>query len=337
MFSTIDALPLRARTAFATPLEGDLFSTRCWYDTVIASGLPPGAAASFAVAGGGDLTVPLMRAGRRLGSLTTPYTCVFAPIAAADATAARLAAAAGALARSWRAASTVRLEALAEGCATVEALATAARSAGLVAVRFLHFGNWSEPTAGVGWDAYLASRDGALRETVRRKLRRLRTTRLELIATTDDVERGVTAYEHVYARSWKSAEPSPNFNPALMRATAALGVLRLALLHDGDVPVAAQFWVLLGGRATVLKLAHDEARRAGSPGTVLTALVVRHLLDRERVTELDFGRGDDPYKRLWTSVRRQRVGLMLANPRRPGGLAFLARHSAGRLRHALAV
>ena len=37
-------------------------------------------------------------------------------------------------------------------------------------------------------------------------------------------------------------------------------------------------WVLAGGTATVLKLAHDEAARSRSPGTVLTAAMIRGLL-----------------------------------------------------------
>jgi CelD/BcsL family acetyltransferase involved in cellulose biosynthesis len=85
-------------------------------------------------------------------------------------------------------------------------------------------------------------------------------------------------------------------------------------------------------RATVLKLAHDEALKAVSPGTVLTALILRRLLDEEHVAEIDFGRGDDPYKAGWAGVRRQRIGLVLANPRHPRGIAFLGRHAMGRAR-----
>jgi CelD/BcsL family acetyltransferase involved in cellulose biosynthesis len=60
------------------------------------------------------------------------------------------------------------------------------------------------------------------------------------------------------------------------------------------------------------------------------------LLDHESIEQIDFGRGDDPYKRLWANQRRQRIGLVLANPRHPRGLAFLARHALGRARQALA-
>jgi CelD/BcsL family acetyltransferase involved in cellulose biosynthesis len=112
-------------------------------------------------------------------------------------------------------------------------------------------------------------------------------------------------------------------------------MLRLGLYWHDDQPVAAQFWVVDSGRATVLKLAHDEAAKARSPGTVLTALMLRYLLDHEHVDWIDFGRGDDPYKRLWATERRQRIGVVLVNPRHPRGLAFLGRHALGQVRQAL--
>ena len=122
-----------------------------------------------------------------------------------------------------------------------------------------------------------------------------------------------------------------------MRALASAGALRLGILREGDEPVAAQYCALdLGGRrATVLKLAHAEERRAASPGTVLTAMMVRGLIEEDGVAELDFGRGDDAYKRLWVGTRRQRVGYLLADPRHPAGLLALARHAAGGVRRRL--
>jgi CelD/BcsL family acetyltransferase involved in cellulose biosynthesis len=85
----------------------------------------------------------------------------------------------------------------------------------------------------------------------------------------------------------------------------------------------------------VLKLAHDEAFKPISPGTVLTAWMLRRLIGEEGVAAIDFGRGDDPYKQLWTSARRQRIGVVLATPWQPAGAALLLRHGLGRLRRAL--
>ena len=81
----------------------------------------------------------------------------------------------------------------------------------------------------------------------------------------------------------------------------------------------------------MLKLAHDETFKAHSPGTVLTALMIRHLLDNEHVAQIDLGRGDDTYKQGWAVERRQRIGVLLINPRRPAGLMALLRHAFGRI------
>ena len=88
-------------------------------------------------------------------------------------------------------------------------------------------------------------------------------------------------------------------------------------------------------RATVLKLAYDEAFKAHSPGTVLTALTLRHLLDQEHATEIDFGRGDDDYKQGWAAQRRQRIGLLLVDPWRLSGALQLGRHMLGQVHAAI--
>ncbi len=170
---------------------------------------------------------------------------------------------------------------------------------------------------------------------MRRKLARFareQDCRFEVIAGPDQIEPGIAAYEQVYAKSWKEPEPYPRFNAALMRALAPGGALRLGLLWHGATPIAAQFWAVAYGRAIVFKLAHDEAHKPLSPGTVLTAMMLRRLLDEEHVSEIDFGRGDDPYKQLWTSERRPRIGLLAIDPRRPAGLAALAADALGRAR-----
>ena len=155
---------------------------------------------------------------------------------------------------------------------------------------------------------------------------------MEVVGGGAGLEPAIAAYEAVYGASWKEPEPYPAFNPALIRQAARDGTLRLAVLRVDGRPAAVQVWVVADGCATVLKLAHDEAFKPLSPGTVLTAMMIRSLLDEERVEELDFGRGDDPYKAAWTTQRRQRIGLLAMNPLRPAGLLAAGRSLAGRLR-----
>ena len=92
---------------------------------------------------------------------------------------------------------------------------------------------------------------------------------------------------------------------------------------DG-LPVAAQIWLIQQGSATIFKLAHDPAFDNQSPGTLLTHWMLRQLHDKEGAHDVDFGRGDDAYKRLWLGLSRDRHGILAANPRSFKGLATIA-------------
>jgi CelD/BcsL family acetyltransferase involved in cellulose biosynthesis len=318
-----------------------LFTTLAWWNEVLAYAIPALAEAFFvAIRCRNQLVavVPMLQAGDQKSSLTTPYTCVYQPLIATGLDPSTRIAAMAAFARFCRSAGVVRLDALPAEWDGLTELEIGTRQAGFVSLRFDHFGNWYETVAGLSWAGYLQRRPGALRETVRRRLRRaekLASARFDLFTRLDQMDQAEEAFESVYRRSWKDAEPYPEFNVALMRAMAERGWLRLGVWSVGTEPVAVQFWVVKAGQAIVLKLAHDEAFKAHSPGTVLTALMLRHLLDKENVAQIDFGRGDDAYKQGWAVERRQRVGVLLVNPWRPAGLVALLRHAAGRIRGSL--
>src|SRR5262249_7829215 len=90
--------------------------------------------------------------------------------------------------------------------------------------------------------------------------------------------------------------------------------------------VASQLWLVEDSRATVYKLAHDRRTSHLSVGSLLTAEVMRHVLEHDRVVEVDFGRGDDAYKQLWVSRRRSRWGILPAANFRWRGIAARLRH-----------
>jgi CelD/BcsL family acetyltransferase involved in cellulose biosynthesis len=142
----------------------------------------------------------------------------------------------------------------------------------------------------------------------------------EQIDMTADWRRGAEIYQKIYAGSWKPDEPHPLFIDALLEKMGQSGVAKLGVaLIDGQ-PVAAQIWLVRHGRATIFKLAHDPAFDRQSPGTLLTHWFLRLLHDRNGVREVDFGRGDDTYKRQWLAFNRYRQGLLAANPRTLKGL-----------------
>jgi hypothetical protein len=333
-FESLDALPAGAASLFEN--SSTFFSTRVWWETVLAHAIPRHAVPRLVLVrqdGVAQALFPMLMdpEGGGFRALTTPYTCLYEPLIALEAT--DHWAVFAAFARYCRSFPTTRLDAL-DGSFHAD-IALGGKQAGLAVARFDHFGNWYENVAGLDWDSWLERRPGALRETIRRRSRRadrLAGATFRMFGELADLDSGIAAFETVYARSWKEPEPYPSFNPAQIRAAAVLGIARLGTWWIGDTPAAVQFWIVEHGRAMVLKLAHDEAFKAHSPGTVLTAWMIRHMIEREHVTELDFGRGDDPYKQGWVADRRQRTGVMLINPRRLGGMIAVARHRMGRIK-----
>jgi hypothetical protein len=315
------------------------FATPAWWYATTRAALPDAAMPVFVtIALDGRLAAlfPMVRTAGGWQSLTTLYTYHYEPILAAWLDEPDRIAVWAAFGRwviqAGAERGVVRLDSLDPDGAAYRAASPGLRSAGLVPLAFSHFPVWEENVAGCDWATYLARRDGRLRETIRRRLRDFRasTDMVFAIATqAADITAATRAYHAVEAKSWKRPEPFPAFNATLFEAAARAGSLFLASLTLAGQPVAVQAWASHAGRATVLKLVHDEAHAARSPGTVVTALVIQHLLRDRGLAWLDFGRGDDAYKKSWVSDRRQRVGLLIANPWRASGQAAILRHAAG--------
>ncbi len=226
----------------------------------------------------------------------------------------------------------LQLDTLPREAPLFDALVAAIRARGWPSRPYFHFGNWFEDVAELSFDDYLARRPSRLRNTILRKQRQLakaHDVRVDICQTPAELDTAMASYDAIYAASWKTAEPFPEFTPGLARHAAANGVLRLGICHLDGAPAAAQIWLTHEGRSTIFKLAYVERYRRLSLGTVLTARMMRHALEVDRVAEVDFGRGDDGYKQDWLSERRERWGILACNPRRFRGLAAAARHLLG--------
>ncbi len=335
-FSTIDAMPPPAQALLDQPGLG-LFRSRVWFDSFTAAGMTAGAKPVFLVLRGNDGAARAILPCQRLvpshagepdaASLTSFYSCAFQPILAPGDPEGAFAIGRAA-AEVFAADALIRFDSLDGDAPWLGPFLAGLARPGRALLRYAHFGRWWEPVPAGGFPEYLAGRDGALRETVRRKTARLaRDGAIFEIVPPGETERGIADYETVYARSWKEAEPFPKFQPVLMRDLAKAGWLRLAICRLDGRPVAAQLWVATAGTGTVLKLAHDQAFDRLSPGTALTAFAIRRLIEDDAIERLDFGRGDDPYKRAWTTRRTPHIGVLSASiARRP---LTIARHWIG--------
>jgi hypothetical protein len=197
------------------------------------------------------------------------------------------------------------------------------RRAGLLVEACFSSGTWYEETAGMSFLDYFSGRPSELRNTWRRKRRKIERGNRLTISFIDDekgLAQAVADYETIYAASWKPPEFFPDFVPALIRLAGNLRALRLGIYHLDGMPAAAQFWIVWKGRAVICKLAHDKRFDDLSLGTLLTMEMFERVLTSDCPHEISLGRGDDPYKKLWLPKRRERWGIIAANPRTWRGL-----------------
>lgn len=178
------------------------------------------------------------------------------------------------------------------------------------------------------FDQYWAERPGRLRNTVRRKAKKnIVSIRVE----TEFTEEHWNDYLEVYAKSWKPDEGNPDFLKNLAKQEGSAGCLRLGLAYIDGQPVAAQFWTVENGEALIHKLAHVEDATKSSPGTLLSVAMFQHAIDIDRVKMVDFGTGNDPYKREWMEDVRPRYRLEFFWPNNPMSWLPILRHYASGL------
>jgi CelD/BcsL family acetyltransferase involved in cellulose biosynthesis len=257
---------------------------------------------------------------KQVESLSNYYTALYAPALAPGLKARDLVPLIRAVLRAHAPVASLRFSPMDPRSRPYRLLFGGLRDAGLAPFEFFCFVNWH--LAGFDdWAGYLASRHGSLRNTIKRMGKKFAHDggTLELIEGGAGLDRGIDAYEKVYAHSWKKPEPYPAFVPGLARTCAASGWLRLGVAWIAGKPVAAQIWIVANGRASIYKLAYDEDYKGYAPGTLLTALLMQHVMEEDQVLEVDYLIGDDPYKQAWMNHRRERWGIVAYNPKTLSG------------------
>lgn len=254
------------------------------------------------------VALPLMREGSALVPLANWYSFTWRPLASTAATVLL-----EALARDLkRHGGRVVLSPLADEDGSASDLKKAFQAAGWTTILEPCDNNHVLPIEARSYAEYLTGRPGQLRTTLKRKSKHVETEIL-----THFEPSAWQSYETIYENSWKPEEGAPAMLRAFAEQEGAAGRLRLGIArHQGD-PVAAQLWTVENGVAYIHKLAHLEAAKPLSAGTVLTAALMEQTIDRDHVTLVDFGTGDDVYKRDWMETVRLRYRLTALDPRNP--------------------
>lgn len=268
--------------------------------------------------------LPMRRTGNRLESLVNWYSFTWQPLFTPRADrASMLRALAVSLRKHSRRATFWPLP---DEDGSASALEAAFRNEGWAVFRTICDSNHILPVGGRSYSEYLASRPGPLRSTLKRKSKKVDVS---ISSNFHDVTWDI--YESIYAGSWKPEEGDPALLRRFAEAEGAAGRLRLGIAqHDGR-PVAAQFWTVEAGTAFIHKLAHLEEAQPLSAGSVLTAALMEQVIDADRVEMIDFGTGNDSYKRDWMDAMRPRFQLDCHKRADPRSWPYIIRAAARRV------
>ena len=300
----LDSLDLPSN--FGYQHGGDFFRSLEWFRCLSATAVtdPP------RVYNAGDTALVCCRKGRTLLSLTNYYTPEFGPLGTGglEDIAERIA--------TDRPAS-VRLAFLPEGLALT--LTEALRNVGFFVRPYFMYENWYVRLQGRDFKGYLEGRPSQIINTIRRRQKRLAKSHRYQILLTRDADR-IADFVSVYKDSWKRPEPHRNFIPRLASTCASLGILRLGTLYVDGEPAASQLWITTSKKALIYKLAYKDKFRDFSVGSILSLELFRQAIDEDRVEEVDYGVGSEPYKKDWMEQKRRLFGLVAFNLRNPLGM-----------------
>ena len=286
-----------------------------WFDLLAKSGADP------LIAVADETALPLMRANGRLEALENWYNFTWQPVGAIDPEQLAL------LARDLKSQThRIVLSPVPDENGTASRLETAFRSAGWNVLREYCDHNHVLSVQGRNFSDYWASRPGRMRTTLKRKAKKVE---VEILTRFDA---GAWAeYEEVYENSWKPEEGDPALLQAFAEQEGAAGRIRLAIARHEGKAVAAQFWTVENSVAYIHKLSHLEGHKNLSAGTTLSAALFEQVIDTDKVDLIDFGTGNDSYKRDWMEGDRPRYRLDCLDPKQPKAWLALAKRSVTRL------
>jgi Acetyltransferase (GNAT) domain len=317
IFRNLDEVTLSSRGELDRATQESMFDRLDWFRrSYLMTKLPGQPLVTRARAEAADCWLFMMQRGRAAQSLASWYTLCFRPVFTGQPTdATKFALLLATARRLSRRLSRITLSPM----PAVEAkiVAKAFDRARWVSILREQTVNWTVDTQDMSFEDFWRHRPGELRSTVKRKAAKYE---VETEISTVFDSGAWASYESIYAASWKPDEGSTEFLRDMALHESSAGTLRLGVATIAGQPVAAQLWTVENGRAIIHKLAHLESAAAQSPGSILTAAMFEHVIDKDHVNLVDFGTGDDRYKADWMDRREPLYIVELFNPRRPAGL-----------------
>lgn len=314
-------LPESANELFKIAEKESFFFSRPWFENLVENGLDEGQSCLLACVLDRERVVALLPLMQRdtghYRSLKNLYTSLSTLLLAETAQRETVTCLAQGLKRLpiYH----LQLDPIAADESNLQRLQSVMESSGFSSHRYFSFHNWIYRLQGESFTDYMATRPARVRNTIARKKRKLeREHGYHIRLYTDrNLQQAMADYNTVYAASWKANELYADFINGLAANLSKVGWLRLAILYVENRPIAAQFWIVANGKASIFKLNYDKAWKQYSPGSILMAFLIQHVIDNDKVGEIDFLTGNDAYKQDWMSERRERWRLNCINKTDP--------------------
>lgn len=323
------ALSYRSGVGFFYSLE--------WFTCLIENGLERARTPRIYLAHNGDnaecaLFMASEHAGSTLSSLTTFYTMEFAPIFVGENSQLGLQNIVAHIAKERPKYTSINVRYLRDGSESHALLMRALAQYGFGTHAYYQYDNWYLDVNGRSFDDYYNALSSRLKNTIKRKgnkANREHDLALNIYPEDDlELERVISDYNSIYAQSWKQEEPFPLFMPELFKLCDDLGILRAGHATIDGEAAAAQIWINDQDRTLIYKLAYDEKFAPMSIGSLLSKKLFEHAINQDQVMEIDYGVGNEAYKKDWMSANRTLGGILACNKKSAIGLLKHVRESA---------
>lgn len=192
---------------------------------------------------------------------------------------------------------------------------------------YLSSGNWHLNGINYSSEQYFSNQPREFQEQIENKKRRLQRKhewKIHIYADDNVLDSRLDSYDQLRRKSWKAPEGDKTFVQEYTKLVCKKGWLRFAFLYADDIPIASQRWIVCQKKAYIWNLLYNQDYKKYSPGSILSSELCRYVIDEDKVNTIDYLTGDEPYKKFWTPIRRDRKGVTIFNNNVKGKIvAFL--------------
>ena len=178
------------------------------------------------------------------------------------------------------------------------------------------FNDWYLDGINYRFNQYFDNLPKNLRRNIKRyekSLQNIGELRFEMRRDDKNIEIFLDHYDQIRERSWKAVEKDKAFKRQFYLMAAEKGWIRLGMLYSGEKPVAGGKYFVFGKRAFGIDAVYDQDYEKYSPGIILTSKIIQHVIDYDKVSQIDLGRGDEAYKKEWVTNKWEIKGITILN------------------------